>query len=1012
MTTRNETRGLIAALFGLAGITTASAGTATYTFIGNTPQTWTVPADVTRATFALQGGGGGGGAGGAGGLGGQTIATFEVSAGQVYQIAVAGKGQDATSPGRGDSTLGGWPGGGTGYCSPSFSPTPGGSGCQPNSGGGGGGGASIVSVAGATLGLVPAVPDSWLIVAGGGGGGGGGAGTEGGAGGGAAGGNAANAGFGCDSTGSGGGASGGGSGAQLQGGNGVPSFSSSAGGGGGWYGGATTSGGCGAGGGSGFVRNTAETSSFPAPAGTGNGSVTITWDNPPLVVNSLADPGDGACDSTHCTLREAISAANSTSGADSIVFAVANGTIALGSELPQVTSVLSIDGTGKGISIDGGNSVGLLNVVNPGSVLSLTELTLTHGSRSGGGGALVIGNQGVANIDRCTLIENRSTSAGGGAIEHQGVGLNIRNSVISGNRGDVGGAIGARNSMTIANTTFSANSASAGVNNFGGAIGAQGGVVQIANSTFSGNLAASQAGATIVLGGSMTLRNVLFADNKVGSSVSTCVSSGGSLIDGGGNLADDTSCAFTLSTSRAVTTAQIRLAALANNGGLTQTHALLPGSAAIDAGLDCSAAPIGNLDQRGVTRPKDGVGAGSGETDSTCDIGAFEAGPYDFGDAPDDATTPGYPTLLVNDGALHAIVAGAPYLGGTAPDGESTVTAVSGAVGDDNNQTANDEDGLGSPLVLRVGQNASIPVVVSGTGVLNAWLDKDLGGSFGSGEQIASDRAASNQTITLTPSLVGATAGKSTLRLRVCSTTGACNTAGGVAADGEVEDHQITLETPTPVPTPVPTVVPTATPSPTPTATPTPTPTATPTATATPTVVPSATPTATPTALPTATPTTTPGPSTAVTTDPSGREVVLTLSGGRLESFERMPPPSGSDDDFPDGFYVLEIDRITPGSSVTAIIDFPEGTDIREYLGCVDSECDEIPGVEIDGNSVTITLTDGGVGDSDGVANGVIGFRGGPQMRRGGGGALGWLSLLPLLAVAAGRRRLSVRGVQ
>lgn len=40
----------------------------------------------------------------------------------------------------------------------------------------------------------------------------------------------------------------------------------------------------------------------------------------PFVVNSVADPGTGTCDLTECTLREAIDAANATSGADTIEF--------------------------------------------------------------------------------------------------------------------------------------------------------------------------------------------------------------------------------------------------------------------------------------------------------------------------------------------------------------------------------------------------------------------------------------------------------------------------------------------------------------------------------------------------------------------------------------------------------------------------------------------------------------------------------------------------------------------
>lgn len=83
-----------------------------------------------------------------------------------------------------------------------------------------------------------------------------------------------------------------------------------------------------------------------------------------------------------------------------------------------------------------------------------------------------------------------------------------------------------------------------------------------------------------------------------------------------------------------------------------------------------------------------------------------------------------------------------------------------------------------------------------------------------------------------------------------------------------------------------------------------------------------------------ATPTATPTPvvRTAVTTDAEGREVLPKLpEGGSIVTFVRGAPPAGTD--FPAGYYELQIDRIAPGSSVTAIIDFPPQIDIREYLG-------------------------------------------------------------------------------
>jgi CSLREA domain-containing protein len=82
--------------------------------------------------------------------------------------------------------------------------------------------------------------------------------------------------------------------------------------------------------------------------------VTVITLPPPqaFVVNSTLDPGDGTCDATQCTLREAIEAANANfnQGAiDSIGFALAGApgtvhTIVLGSPLPEIGEPVTIDG--------------------------------------------------------------------------------------------------------------------------------------------------------------------------------------------------------------------------------------------------------------------------------------------------------------------------------------------------------------------------------------------------------------------------------------------------------------------------------------------------------------------------------------------------------------------------------------------------------------------------------------------------------------------------------------------
>lgn len=70
------------------------------------------------------------------------------------------------------------------------------------------------------------------------------------------------------------------------------------------------------------------------------------------------------------------------------------------------------------------------------------------------------------------------------------------------------------------------------------------------------------------------------------------------------------------------------LQALADNGGLTQTHRLPAGSAAVDAGSNALAVNPANgaaltIDQRGAGFPR--IVDGNGDSIATVDIGAFES---------------------------------------------------------------------------------------------------------------------------------------------------------------------------------------------------------------------------------------------------------------------------------------------------------------------------------------------------------------------------------------------------
>ena len=82
-----------------------------------------------------------------------------------------------------------------------------------------------------------------------------------------------------------------------------------------------------------------------------------------FVVNTTAD-GDGPCTSDHCTLREAIQAANSLAGADVITFSIPGSgphTIQLVADLPAIVEPVTIDGSSEPdfagtpvIEVDGG----------------------------------------------------------------------------------------------------------------------------------------------------------------------------------------------------------------------------------------------------------------------------------------------------------------------------------------------------------------------------------------------------------------------------------------------------------------------------------------------------------------------------------------------------------------------------------------------------------------------------------------------------------------------------------
>ena len=300
-----------------------------------------------------------------------------------------------------------------------------------------------------------------------------------------------------------------------------------------------------------------------------------------------------------------------------------------------------IDNEGSGIS-----SSGSLLIED-----SLIEDNFGVEGDAGGG----VGSSGNAIIRRSTIQSNRLLEfAVGGGIYNSGT-MFIEDSLIDGNSvswgstGDdsFGGGIYNAGTLRVVRSTISNNEVSGtiileGLGRGGGLYNSGDGSATLINSTLSnngaistatpagggiynlGNLslvnstlnqnrsehwnsdgeAVSNSAGALYNGGSTELKNTIVAN----SDALTDCENAGTLTSKGNNLSGDASCGFNQASDLSNT--DPLLGPLADNGGLTQTHALLAGSPAIDTGSDTGL----ETDQRGVARPQG----------AAFDIGAFE----------------------------------------------------------------------------------------------------------------------------------------------------------------------------------------------------------------------------------------------------------------------------------------------------------------------------------------------------------------------------------------------------
>jgi len=241
------------------------------------------------------------------------------------------------------------------------------------------------------------------------------------------------------------------------------------------------------------------------------------------------------------------------------------------------------DNSGPGVS----NVAGFLTVLN--STLSGNS---AGQALDGGGimsGPLFKTPAGVTLIN--STISGNSASGFGGGIAGGYWGVTIVNSTISGNSaGDSAGGVGGT-FVGIMNSTISGNSAG----KIGGGITTSG-EAQLTNSTISGNSAVSAGGIYYVQGPYPTseISNTIFNAGALGENI---VNNGATVISHGYNLSSDDGGGVLNGPGDQINTDPL-LGPLQNNGGPTLTHALLPGSPAIDAG-DPNFVPPPSTDQRG-----------------------------------------------------------------------------------------------------------------------------------------------------------------------------------------------------------------------------------------------------------------------------------------------------------------------------------------------------------------------------------------------------------------------------
>ena len=275
-----------------------------------------------------------------------------------------------------------------------------------------------------------------------------------------------------------------------------------------------------------------------------------------ITVNSYSDTvaNDGKC-----TLREAITSANTntvsgaaagecvagTSALDTIVFnvlefcSISGCAINLQTELPDINSVVSIVGPGAGslaIQPSGGAKIRIFNVSTGGSTAtSISGFTIRNGALiDSEGGAGIRNAAPLLNLTNCAFVNNATTGTtgnrqGGGLLNLAGT-VNVTNCTFTSCVALRGGGIFNTGTLTVTGSTFSGNTAGFSNNNGqGGGIATTGNAATttVTDCTFTNNFAGERGGA-ILSDATFTITRCSLTGNKAGgngggvSSFRTC----------------------------------------------------------------------------------------------------------------------------------------------------------------------------------------------------------------------------------------------------------------------------------------------------------------------------------------------------------------------------------------------------------------------------------------------------------------------------------------------------------